>query len=77
MALEIVEELIPVRRQMVIFEIAQREGKAVVDAHQRRHLLGQPLRQPLGDAAPRPVFARAGRRQHFGGGSLMRGQIDA
>ena len=58
-------------------EIAQRERKAVVDADQRRHVLGQPFHQPFGDAAPRPVFARARRRRNFDGRRIAFGQIDA
>ncbi len=58
-ALEIVEEGWPIRLEPVHFEIAQREREAVVDADQRRHVLGQPLHQPFGDALAGPVFARA------------------
>ena len=41
------------------FEMAQRKGKAVVDADQRRYVFGQSRDKPFGDATPRPVFARA------------------
>jgi hypothetical protein len=43
MALEIVEKLLPVGREMVKLKVPQREGKAVVDADQRGCILGQPL----------------------------------
>jgi hypothetical protein len=42
-ALEIIEEARPVRRQSMRLEIAQREGKAVVDADQRGRILGEPF----------------------------------
>src|SRR6516165_3361768 len=58
------------------FEIAQREGKAVVDAHQRRHALGKPLHQPLGDAAPRPIFAKRERWRDFGRHRVALGQVN-
>ena len=58
-------------------EIAQRKREAVVDADQRRRVLGQPLDQPFGDAAPRPVFARRWRRQHLDRRRVALGQIDA
>jgi hypothetical protein len=61
MMLEVVEKGWPVGLQAMLLKIAQRKGKSVVDADQRRHILGQPLDQPLGDAAPRPVFTCAGR----------------
>jgi hypothetical protein len=61
MMLEVVEKGWPVGLQAMLLKIAQRKGKSVVDADQRRHILGQPLDQPLGDAAPRSVFTCAGR----------------
>ena len=76
-ALEIVEEARPVGQQPVRFEIAQRKGKAVVDADQRRHVLGQPLHQPFGDALAGPVFARARWRRNFHRKPIALGQIDA
>ena len=77
MALEIVEERRPVGLEAMHLEIAQREREAVVDADQRRHVLGQPFDQPFGDAAPRPVFARRWWRRHFDGRRIALGQIDA
>jgi hypothetical protein len=65
MMLEVVEKGWPVGLQAMLLKIAQRKGKSVVDADQHRHILGQPLDQPFGDAAPRPVFTCAGRWQHF------------
>ena len=60
MPLEIVEERRPVGLEAMYLEIAQRKREAVVDADQRRCVFGQSLDKPFGDAAPRPVFARAG-----------------
>jgi hypothetical protein len=45
--LEIVEERRPVGKQPMHLEITQREGKAVVDADQRRRILRKPLRKSL------------------------------
>jgi hypothetical protein len=41
--LEIMEEGGPVRFEAMHLEIAQREGQALVDADQHRHVLSQPL----------------------------------
>ena len=49
MKLEIVKERWPLRFEVVGLEIAQRERKAMVDADQRRSILGQPLDQPFGE----------------------------
>jgi hypothetical protein len=56
MPLEIIEKARPIREQPMNLEVAQREREAVVDAHQRGHILGKPLDQPFCDPAPRPVF---------------------
>jgi hypothetical protein len=58
MALEIVEEGRPVGLEGMRLEIAQRKRQAVINADQRRRVRGKPLHQPLGNTAPRPVFAR-------------------
>ncbi|WP_248308487.1 hypothetical protein [Bosea sp. 124] len=64
-ALEIVEEARPVEQKPMRIEIAQREGKTVVDADQYGRILGHLLHQPFGDALAGPVFARAWRRRHL------------
>ena len=64
-ALKVLQELGPVRLQLVHFEIAQRKRKPEVDADDRRDILGQAVREPLRDAASRPVLARARWRRHF------------
>jgi hypothetical protein len=76
-ALEIIEEARPVWQQPVRFEIAQREGKAVVDADQRWRALGEPFHQPFGDALAGPVFAQARRWRHLHRVPIALGQIDA
>jgi hypothetical protein len=43
MALEIVEEGGPIGLEAIRLEIAQREGKAVVDTYQRGGILGQSI----------------------------------
>jgi len=47
--LEIIEKLVPVRRQMVNLEISQRKREAVVDADNRRRVLTQPRHKPFRD----------------------------
>jgi len=59
------------------FEVAQREGKAVVDADQRRHVLAEPFHQPFRDALSGPVFARARRWKNFHRRGIAIGHIDA
>ena len=49
MALEIVEEGGPIGLEPMDLEIPQRKREAVVDADQRRSILGQPLDQPFGE----------------------------
>lgn len=49
----------------------------MVDADQRRHVLGQTFRQPVHDAASGPVFARTGRGQHFHGRAVALGLKNA
>jgi hypothetical protein len=56
MMLEIIEEGWPVRLEAMNLEIAQREREAVIDADQRRHVLGQSLYQPFCNPAPGPIF---------------------
>jgi hypothetical protein len=63
MVVEVVEKGSPVRHQVMGLEIAQREGKAMVDADDGRNVIGQTLRQPFGQAAPGPVLAGAGWRE--------------
>ncbi len=48
----------------------------MIDADQSRRVLGEPLHQPFGDAAPRPVFARAQRRRNSHRQRIALGQID-
>jgi hypothetical protein len=76
-AVEIVEEVPPVGRQQVNLEVAQREREGVVDADQRRRILGEPFHQPFGDAPARPVFVQARRRLDFHRARIAFGQIDA
>jgi hypothetical protein len=64
-ALEIIEKRWPVERQSMLFEVFQRERKAVVDADERRWLFTKSLDQPLSDTSPRPILPRAGRRNDF------------
>ena len=52
MALEVVEEGGPIRLEAMRLEIAQREGEAVIDADQRRRVLGELLHKPFGDPTP-------------------------
>jgi hypothetical protein len=73
MALEIVEKLLPVGREIVKFIVPQRKRKAVVDADQCGRILGE----PFGDAAPGSVFARARRRQDFDRRRSALGEINA
>ncbi|GBL38872.1 hypothetical protein EMGBD2_01300 [Nitrospirota bacterium] len=63
--LKIIEKLVPVRRQMVNLEIAQRKRESVVDADKRGGVLAQPRHKPFGNPAPGPVFARRCRREYF------------
>lgn len=63
MALEIVEESGPVGLQTMHLEIAQRKRESMVDTSQSRRDFSKPFDQPFRNAAPRPIFARAGRGQ--------------
>ena len=75
MALEIVEERRPIGQQPMHLEIAQREGKPVVDADQRGRVLRQSLDQPFGDATPRPIFLGGRWRWNLDGRCIALGQI--
>jgi len=82
MKLEIVKERRPVRFEVVGFEIAEGERKAMVDAGQRRGILGQSFNQPFGDVLPAPIFSRrlcsrGLRRQHFDWRCVVLGQVYA
>jgi hypothetical protein len=57
-ALKIIEERGPIWSEVMHLEIVQREREAMVDADQRRSILGQPLDQPFGGGLPAPVFSR-------------------
>jgi hypothetical protein len=57
MSLEVIEECRPVWLEAMNLEIAQRERETVIDADQRRRVLGEPFHQPFGNTAPRPIFA--------------------
>ena len=57
-AVEVVEEVLPIGWQAINLKISKGEREGVVDADQRRHLVVQTRQQPFGDALERPVFAR-------------------
>jgi len=65
-ALEIVKEGGPVGQQVMHLEIAQREGESVVDADQRRNILGQ----ALGDHSAMPRRVQYLRGEGGGGTSV-------
>lgn len=75
--LKVLEKRGPVGRQAMYLEVAQRKGKPVIDANDRRNVLREPLGQPVRNAASRPVLARAGRRRHLGRRGLADGALDA
>ena len=75
-ALKVLQKRGPIRLQVMHFEIAQRKRKPVIDADDRRDILGQALGEPLGNAASRPVLARARWRRHFLGCRSAIGAID-
>jgi hypothetical protein len=56
--LEIIEEGGPVRQQPMDLEIAQGKREGVIDADDRRDVLGESFDQPFRDPAPRPVSLR-------------------
>jgi hypothetical protein len=58
-------------------EVAQRKGKPVIDADDRRDGFRKPLGKPVRDAASRPVLARAGRRRYLKRRRLANGAVDA
>src|SRR5271156_2651852 len=77
MALEVVEETPPVGLHPVELEVRPRERKAVTDADQHGLRPADLLDQPIGDLAPRPVFAGRWRRRNFGGWTVVLGLEDA
>src|SRR5665213_3145146 len=60
MVLKIFQESLPVGRKAMNRKIRPGKGKAVVYPNQCRLGFVQPLSQPFGHAAPRPIFAGAG-----------------
>lgn len=76
-ALEVIEKGRPVGRQAVGLEIPQWKGEPVVDTDQCRPVFGEPLDQPFGDSAPRPVFARARRWWNLDGWRCLVREVDA
>lgn len=76
-SLEVLQERRPVRRQPMHLEVAQRKGKPVIDADDRRDVFREPLGQPVRDAASRPVLARAGRRRYLTRYGFADGAVNA
>jgi hypothetical protein len=62
MLLEVEQEVRPVSWKAMPLEVGDGEREAVVDADDGRGVRREFLAKPLGETAPRPVPARAGRR---------------
>src|SRR5919206_4201229 len=60
MALKVVEKYWPIERQPMCLEVPHRERECMIDPDQCRLVFSKLRGQPLGNATPRPVFARAG-----------------
>jgi hypothetical protein len=65
MTLKVVQKASPIERQTMLFEVSERERKAVVDANKRRDIFGQNLRQPFCDSSPCPILPSTRRRLDF------------
>ena len=61
--LEIVEKRVPFRQQEMFLEIAEGEGKRMIDPDQRRRTVAEFPDQPLRELAAGPILARARRRR--------------
>src|SRR5208337_5195495 len=77
MALEIVEERLPIPVQSVFVEIVKRKRERVVYSHERRNVRAEFADQPFGERASRPVFARTGRWGDLRWRSIVFGDEDA
>ncbi len=75
--LEVVKKCGPIVREVVVFEVAQRKRKAVVNPDEGRRTGAQFIGEPFGESAARPILMRAGRRENFAGRQLGRGRVEA
>ena len=57
--LKIIKKSWPVVRKVMPLEVAEGEGKCMVDAHKSRRAVAKFVREPLGYASPSPILLRA------------------
>ena len=75
--LEIVKKCGPIGREVVVFEVAPRKRKAMVDPDEGGRTFAQFIGEPFGESAARPVLKRAEQRRYFRGRQLGCGREEA
>ena len=65
MTLKVLQKCSPIEGQAMLFEVLEREGKTVVNADERRGILGQNFCQPFCNPTPCPILLRTCGRLDF------------